>query len=224
MLPAGKASAPEVFRGLLEGRAPAFGLNLSPPTLERLSRFLAELDRERRQTNLTGPLTTVELVDHALESVFGERLIAHDARVIDIGSGAGFPGLPLAAARPDIQVTPIETRRKRIEFLNRTAAAVPLENVEAVLPSLGRVEDGAAQIATARAVGSIDVVLGQAPFLAKDGLFLAWTTQVDALVRLLDPHFALETRLQMPESRQKAVAAFRKRSVPRGTKGLKIED
>src|SRR5215472_2247930 len=105
MLPAGGASPPEAFQSLLETRAPAFGLVLSEPSLARLSRFLARLDDARRQTNLTGPVSIEELVDHALESVLACRLLPPRAEVVDIGSGAGFPGLPIAIVRQDVCVT-----------------------------------------------------------------------------------------------------------------------
>ncbi len=223
MLPAEEASPPEVFLGLLEERCPRFGMTLDCRALEKMARFLAELDHARRQTNLTGPLTVAELVDHALESALGERLIPHGAEVIDIGSGAGFPGVPLAIVRSDICVTPVEPRRKRIEFLKDVSEKADLQNVFAYATSLSEVVEGFAGVATARAVGQIDRILGTAPFLKKGGLFLAWTTDAPDLARRLGPRFSLEARLAVPESRRKVIAAFRKRQgdVPRGTSGAR---
>src|ERR1700730_12348799 len=117
MLPEGGACPPEEFRDLLKTRAPVFGLALPDATFEKLSRFLAELDVARRRTNLTGPLSSQELVDHALESALGERFVPQHAELIDIGSGAGVPAVPIAIVRPDVSVTPVEPRRKRLEFL-----------------------------------------------------------------------------------------------------------
>src|SRR6516225_7047205 len=105
MLPAGQGSGPEAFAELIAGRAADFRLDLSPQARGLMAAYLALLDAARRRTNLTGPLTAAELVDHALESAFGGELIPPAARVVDIGSGAGFPGLPLAIARPDIGMT-----------------------------------------------------------------------------------------------------------------------
>src|SRR5262249_11395114 len=153
MLPEGGAQPPESFRALLQERSPSFGLTLSGKVLDSLARFLSHLDRARRQTNLTGPLTAEELVDHALESAMGERLIAHGARVIDIGSGAGFPGVPLAILRPDISVTLVEPRRKRLEFLSGLSQEVPVSNLAFPVKNLSLLGEGAAEVATARAVG-----------------------------------------------------------------------
>ena len=219
MLPAGQTCAPEAFRALLPKRSRAFGLTLSDSSLEKLSHFLAELDIARRRTNLTGPLTAPQLVDHALESVLGDRFLAQGTEVTDIGSGAGFPGIPLAIARPDICLTAVEPRRKRADFLRQVATALALENCFVLE---GRAEDltpGCWQVATARAVGGIERILGEGRFLKEDGLFLAWTTDAQALSRRLAGRFSLEAEQAIPESRKKAIAAFRKRNVPRGTSG-----
>src|SRR6202171_5486095 len=117
MLPEGEASPPEEFRELLKTRAPAFDLALTDPAFEKLSRFLAELDVARRRTNLTGPLSTQELVDHALESALGEKLVPQRAELIDIGSGAGFPAIPIAIVRPDVSVTSVEALRRTLGVL-----------------------------------------------------------------------------------------------------------
>jgi 16S rRNA (guanine527-N7)-methyltransferase len=218
MLPEGQASPPEEFRDLLETRAPAFGLALAHAAFEKLSRFLAELDVARRRTNLTGPLSTQELVDHALESALGERLVPQRAELIDIGSGAGFPAVPIAIVRPDVSVTPVEPRRKRLEFLKEVSRQVGLENVFAHETSVTNLVRSSADVATARAVGRIDEVLGEAPFLKPGGLFLAWTTRAAAggLARRLGRQFSPGTQLAVPGSRHKVIAAFHK-NVPRGT-------
>jgi 16S rRNA (guanine527-N7)-methyltransferase len=219
MLPQGEASPPRVFRTLLERRSSAFGLTLSDPIQERLARFLAELDRARRQTNLTGPLTDEALVDHALESGLGGTLIPDGAKVIDIGSGAGFPGLPLAIMRPDLRVTPVEPRPKRAEFLRHACQAIPLDNCFVVEGRLGKLAPESWDVATARAVGSIGRLLGEGSFLRRRGLFLAWTTDAAELAGRLDGRFTLEAQLPVPQSRKKAIASFRKVDVPRGTAG-----
>jgi 16S rRNA (guanine527-N7)-methyltransferase len=218
MLPEGEASPPEEFRELLKTRAPAFDLALTDAAFEKLARFLAELDVARRRTNLTGPLSTQELVDHALESALGEKLIPLRAELIDIGSGAGFPAVPIAIVRPDVSVTPVEPRRKRLEFLKAVSKEVGLDNVFAHETSVTNLVRGSADVATARAVGRIDEVLGEAPFLKPGGLFLAWTTRAAAggLARRLGRHFLPDSHLAVPGSRQKVIAAFRK-NVPRGT-------
>jgi 16S rRNA (guanine527-N7)-methyltransferase len=212
-------SPPEAFRARLAAEAPRFGLGLSEVSLDQMARYLALLDLSRRRTNLTGRLGPEDLIAHALESALGERLIPHGAEVIDIGSGAGFPGVPLAIVRPDIRVTPVEPRRKRVEFLRHVAEQVPVENLLAPETGLRALAPGFAYVATARAVGSVERLLGDARFLRPDGLFLAWTTDASSLARRLFPRFSLEEELPVPESRRKVIASFHRTGtrVPRGT-------
>ncbi|HEY6065142.1 MAG TPA: RsmG family class I SAM-dependent methyltransferase, partial [Thermoanaerobaculia bacterium] len=85
-----EALPPEDFRGLLQRELPRWNLVAADATLDRLSSFLAELDRWRARINLTGRLSARDLVSHTLESVLGERFLPRDARVVDIGTGGGF--------------------------------------------------------------------------------------------------------------------------------------
>src|SRR5262245_54151178 len=108
---------PDEFGKLLRASAGGAGVSLPDTTIASLSRYLSELDRWRGTTNLTGELSAKELADHVVESVVGASLIADRAQVIDIGSGAGLPGIPLAIARPDLRMTLLEPRAKRVAFL-----------------------------------------------------------------------------------------------------------
>ena len=217
MLPEGGAQPPESFRALLKERTPSFGLSLSASSLDALARFLAQLDRARRQTNLTGPLTSRDLVDHALESAMGASLIPPEAEVIDVGSGAGFPGVPLSILRPDSCVTLVEPRHIRAAFLRNVAKDVPLENCFVIEGRLADTPSGCGTVATARAVGQIERLLRDADALKPAGLFLAWTTDIPGVARRLGNGFQLEAQLTVPGSRKKVIASFRKRDVPRGT-------
>src|SRR5262245_64035400 len=99
----------ERFEALLEGRSAALGID-SSGARPGLARYLTELDLWRRRMNLTGRLSPSELADHALESLCGNDLIAHGERVVDIGSGAGLPGLPIAISRVDLEIALVEPR------------------------------------------------------------------------------------------------------------------
>ena len=200
---------PERFEEILRRRAPAFGLELSDQTLARSGAYLSTLDSWRRKTNLTGDLTSEDLVDHTLESVFCSSLIAHGERVVDVGSGAGFPGVPLAIARPDLPITLVEPRAKRAAFLRHVTRTLPQPNV-AVLQA--RVEDLGGQtfdVATTRAVGRISEWVADAPFLTPGGLLLAWTT-AEASPEELGSALRFEGMLEVPNSRHRVVSFFRK--------------
>jgi 16S rRNA (guanine527-N7)-methyltransferase len=209
MLPAGGEAPVDVFRRRLEDRAPAYPLPLGAAALDGLARYLEALDRERRRTNLTGPVSTEALVEHALESALGAGLLAPNARVADIGSGAGLPGVPLAIAAPSIRVLPVEPRRRRREFLDATVAELGLRNVEPAAASVRKLEPHAFQAAVSRAVGGIAEILGEAAFLADGGAFVAWTTDRYSLEAQLGKRFRLERALRVPGTERKAIALYR---------------
>ena len=209
MLPAGGELSPETFRGLLEARAPAFGLTIPSRAVERLSRYLAFLDVWRRRTNLTGPMPSAELVEHVLESALGAHLLPRGAAV-DVGSGAGLPGIPLAVLREDVRVTPVEPRRRRRDFLDLATRELALANFDAAGSSVRGLPAGAFSSAVGRAVGRIADILGDADFLEPGGLFLAWTTDTEALARDLVPRFRRVEVWEVPGSRRKEIASFRK--------------
>lgn len=202
--------APEGYARLLRNLCPGFSLDLAAPAIAGLASYLAELDLWRRRINLTGNLSAEELASHALESVLGAGLIAHGERVVDIGSGAGFPGLPLAIARPDLSVTLVEPRGKRCAFLRHVARSVSLENLRVIE---GRIEEVGGQtfdVATTRAVGDLPGLLGNAPSLEPGGALMAWTTEPEALAASLEPGFSLERTIAVPGSSRRRIACYRR--------------
>ena len=217
MSPGAEASPlePERFRLLLEQEAPRFGLQLEE-SARALSRFLGELDRWRGRINLTGPMRSEALIGHALESALGGRLIIDAKRVLDIGSGAGFPGVPIAICRPDLSVTLLEPREKRAAFLRHAIRDVPVENASVRQERLESVTD-VFDAATVRAVGRVSEAIGAAKFLEEGGRLLAWTTDVPRLEASLSVFFELEEVLPVPGSSRRQIARFRRR-VPRRTR------
>ncbi len=209
MLPEAEAQPPEFFAAEIEKRIPAWGFSLDPSGIALLARYLAELDLWRRRTNLTGPMSAEDLVSHALESALGEKLIPHGTRVIDIGSGAGLPGMPLAIARPDLVVALLEPRGRRAAFL-RHAARIPVPNAQVLEKRAQELEEPIYQAATARAVGDLASVIGHAPFLGERGVVLAWTTDPRVLETQMAGLFSLETILPVPGSRRRVIALFRR--------------
>jgi len=209
VLPEAEAQPPEFFAAEIEKRIPAWGFSLDPSGIALLARYLAELDLWRRRTNLTGPMSAEDLVSHALESALGEKLIPHGTRVIDIGSGAGLPGMPLAIARPDLVVALLEPRGRRAAFL-RHAARIPVPNAQVLEKRAQELEEPIYQAATARAVGDLASVIGHAPFLGERGVVLAWTTDPRVLETQMAGLFSLETILPVPGSRRRVIALFRR--------------
>jgi 16S rRNA (guanine527-N7)-methyltransferase len=115
---------------------------LSQDQLAQFERFLAELEKWNKRINLTAADTIDELVTrHVLDSLAGVLVLnelSTDAQVADLGSGAGFPGLPIKIARPDLQMTLIEPRQKRAAFLTTICALLDFRDtaiVEATIDS-----------------------------------------------------------------------------------------
>lgn len=128
--------------------------------------------------------TTVREPAVAVDSHVADALVALElgpvraARVVaDLGSGAGFPGLVLAAARPDARFSLVEASRRKCEFLQRAAAKMELANVD-VVPE--RAESwteglGACDLVTARALAPLPVLVEYAaPLLTASGALVAW--------------------------------------------------
>jgi 16S rRNA (guanine527-N7)-methyltransferase len=110
---------------------------------------------------------------HLLNGAALAQLVPEGARVIDLGSGAGLPGIPLALARPDLDVTLLEPLARRVAFLEETVAALDL----AVRIVCDRAEDAAgtgADVVVARAVAPFARLVPLAvPLLRSGGLLLA---------------------------------------------------
>lgn len=211
MSPAPEGPLPaEAFARILRGREPAFGIALEARTRSRLSVYLAELDRWRRTTNLTGRLSPEELVDHALEASLASPLLSDGQTVIDIGSGAGFPGLPLAISRPGIDVVLVEPRKKRAAFLRHVLRAVPVGNARVAEARIEKVGGQTFDVATTRAVGGFASWIGEAAFLRDGGRFLAWTTDPMAVAGELGSRFRLSRQVAVPGSLSRKIAEFTK--------------
>jgi 16S rRNA (guanine527-N7)-methyltransferase len=105
----------------------AFGPALSPQQIEALEAHYHLLQRWNRSLNLTSINRLEDVVErHYCESLFvGQVLEPGPQRIADVGSGAGFPGLPLAVLRPDCEVTLIESHQRKAVFLKEGSRRLP---------------------------------------------------------------------------------------------------
>jgi len=141
-----------------ESAVAVFGPDLGPGSaLFLANRFAGILATRGVEQGLIGPHEVPRLWDrHLLNcAVVAELIDATCGTLVDIGSGAGLPGLVLAMMRPEIQVTLLEPMERRIRFLTECVAELALANVTVLR---GRAEDAAvrADVATARAVAPLD--------------------------------------------------------------------
>jgi 16S rRNA (guanine527-N7)-methyltransferase len=200
---------PEAFRDLLDRKLTDFPLDLDGQKRSRLARFLSELDRWRRTVNLTGQLSPEELVSHALESAFGANFLPLAASTVDIGTGGGFPGVPLAVCRPDLRWIWLEPREKRAAFLRHVARVVPVENAEVISGRAQELPVEGFDSATSRGLKVDGAVV--AGLLRSGGSLFLWTTKEDAAKNeLLSARFRLEQTLPIPATRHRVIALFRR--------------
>lgn len=114
---------------LRRGAAP-FGLALSDLQLQGCELLLGELNDWNQRINLTAIREPQQqLVKHLLDS-FSVQPFLHGKFIADIGTGAGFPGLPLALVNPDRQFTLIDSINKKLRFVEHAAQAMQLSNVQ----------------------------------------------------------------------------------------------
>jgi 16S rRNA (guanine527-N7)-methyltransferase len=126
---------PSDFVNLLLTRGREAGLELSAGQAELLCRHVALMLEWNRGINLTR-ITRPEdiLTRHLLDSMIPGRWLPPEGKMLDVGSGAGFPGVPLKILHPDAHVTLVESHRKKISFLKVLRARLGVRGLE-VLPS-----------------------------------------------------------------------------------------
>jgi 16S rRNA (guanine527-N7)-methyltransferase len=153
------------------------GVELAPATAAALVALLDRIALEPQ--NLTAISSLDEAIDrHLLDSLAGLTLpaVARATALVDVGSGAGFPGLALAAARPDLAVTLVESEGRKADWLRRASAdARNLRVVADRSEHLATVERETFPLAVARALGPLPVALElTAPLVAVGGAVVLW--------------------------------------------------
>lgn len=143
-------------------------------------RYAEMLTERNERVNLTAITDPDEIrVKHFTDSLAAIDLIKTGATVLDIGSGAGFPGIPLKIARDDISVTLLDSVNKKVAFMNDVIADLGLKNIEAVH---ARIEDfphkGEFDVAVSRAVAELTTLAEYAlPFVKVGGTFVAYKSE-----------------------------------------------
>ncbi len=168
-----------VSKSLLINAAASVGVTLSPETAEKLDTYAARLVEWNQKVNLTALTDPQDIVwKHFADSLSAAPYLPKTPfSLIDVGTGAGFPGVPLALLRGDLSLTLLDSLQKRLTFLEELCRELQLP----VTLVHARAEDGGHDpalreqfdVATARAVANLPVLCEYClPFVKVGGLFL----------------------------------------------------
>lgn len=156
------------------------GIELEQSQVEKLGRYFELLIEYNQKFNLTSITEVHEVaLKHFADSMVEAGNYKADATVLDVGSGAGFPGIPLAIARPDLKITLVDSLNKRIEFLKVVIEELGLKNV---VPEHSRAQEFCTDerrekfdYCIARAVAPMNILLELCvPFVKVDGYFVGY--------------------------------------------------
>lgn len=166
---------------LLQQGAEELGVVLTPQMREQFQTYYEFLDEKNRVMNLTaisGWEDTVRL--HFLDCIAVAGLLpVSRGKLIDIGSGAGFPGVPLAIVRPELQLTAVDAQKKRTDFLTGLFEKAEISNAVSLHAraeelALDRQYRGHYDIGASRAVAALSLLCELSlPFIRTGGIFVA---------------------------------------------------
>jgi len=170
---------------LIEG-AKEFGIYLDGKAIESFELYLKELLKWNQKINLTAIRTEKGIVlKHFLDSLSVCPHLPGISSLLDIGSGAGFPGIPIRIVQPSLEITLIDSVRKKVDFQRHVIRVLGLKGMEAIH---GRVQDkeilrsmsGRFDLVISRAFTDLrNLLILSFPFVKKGGIVLAMKGELD---------------------------------------------
>jgi 16S rRNA (guanine527-N7)-methyltransferase len=168
------------WQNLIYEGAKNIDIQIDKRKIEKFAIHALELMKWNQKTNLTAITDPFEVaVKHFLDSIVPVKIIPSNASLLDIGSGGGFPGIPLKISLPSLSVTMIDASRKKVSFLKHIIRILELKNIDALHI---RAEEFANEPGVAK---QFDVIISRAfssmttfaltafPFLKKEGAIIA---------------------------------------------------
>ena len=139
---------------------PAFAAELFGQNIDKARRFTARLANDSETYGLLGPRELPRIWSrHVINSGLLAELVPDGTKVVDVGSGAGLPGIPMAISQPNAHFTLVEPMERRSSWLEEVIKDLGLGNVAVVRARAEEVTDSDFDFATARAVAALDKLL-----------------------------------------------------------------
>ena len=144
---------------MLKEKLTALDLHFDDLFYERCEKYIALLQQWGKIHNLTASLKDEEIINNIVDSVYPLKFVDSFESLADVGTGAGYPGMLLAIARPESKVVLVEPRAKRVAFLNFVKSVLKLENVSIEQKRIEQLQDYRFDIITSRAVTNTTLLL-----------------------------------------------------------------
>eukprot|EP01155_Anaeramoeba_flamelloides_P019701 Anaeramoba_flamelloidesa575714_14.p2 GENE.a575714_14~~a575714_14.p2 ORF type:complete len:208 (+),score=18.89 a575714_14:81-704(+) len=192
------------FRDLLLRGLKPLQIELDDSQIERLLTYHQMLVKWNKAYNLTAVRDPAQMISRHLVDSLSVLPWIGEGRLLDVGSGPGLPGIPLAICRPDLQVTTLDSNGKKTRFQVQVKAELGLDNLSVINGRVEGVEAEPFDMVISRAFASIADMLNLSGHLATDqGVFLAMKgLYPEAEIEQMPAGFELrEThRLQLPDT------------------------
>jgi 16S rRNA (guanine527-N7)-methyltransferase len=169
-------------------------LSLSSVQLEKLVSYIELLDKWNKVYNLTSVRDPVDMISrHILDSLVILPYLS-GATLLDVGTGAGLPGIPLAIAQPELAVTLLDSNAKKTRFLQQAKAELALDNITVVHARIEQADLPKFAMVTARAFAKIDQIIDLAGRHCDDAgsLLLMKATKLEEELSFLSDNFQLK--------------------------------
>jgi len=165
------------WENIIINGARVFDINLGLKEVRQFSIHAGELIKWNLKINLTSITDPFEVaVKHFIDSIAPAGIISAGASMLDIGSGGGFPGIPLKVVIPSLSVSLADSSRKKITFLKHVIRTIGLEDIEAVQSRAEELANRAKMfdVIICRAFSSLEIFVGSAlPLLAPNGMIIS---------------------------------------------------
>jgi 16S rRNA (guanine527-N7)-methyltransferase len=205
-------------RSLLVDGGKPFGIDLDEKAIEAFDLYLKELLKWNQKINLTAIRSEKGIVlKHFIDSFSVYPYLDIRSSILDIGSGAGFPGIPLKIVQPNLAMTLVDSVRKKVDFQRHIIRILGLKGIEAIH---GRVQDkeilqglgGRFDITLSRAFSDLRTFLVLSfPFLKEKGTAIAMKGEVDDRdIRLLTEAEGAQYRLEKSVSLTLPFSSFKR--------------